>query len=181
MTEPHDSLVKRCSAGDARAWRELVDRYAGYVMAIGRASRLPEDVCEDVAQITFAALARHIASVRDDRAIASWLQTTATRESWKAARRRRREAPADMTDVATDEDPTRLEDVEAHQRLREAMGEMGGRCRDLLRALYYRTDEADYARIASDLGIPVGSIGPTRRRCLEKLARLLSGAEDDAS
>jgi len=170
-----DSLVGRCAAGDELAWRTIVDRFAGYVQAIGRAHRLPDDVIDDVVQNTFAALARRIDSLVDDAVLPSWLQATATRECWRRSRRLRRdrsggaEEAVERLNVSHDD----LERAEEHARLRIALGELGERCRDLLQALYLDAGEPSYEVIAMRLGIPIGSIGPQRRRCLDRLLQRL--------
>jgi RNA polymerase sigma factor (sigma-70 family) len=169
MSDPA-SLVQRCAGGDQRAWRELVDRYAGFVAAIARAHRLREDLSEEVVQATFAALARRIGTIADDRALSAWLRTTAVREAWrvgKSARRHRTaEHPGDLP-AAQESDP--LIRIEDHQRLRNALESLGGRCRELLSALALAPEKRSYETVATELGIPIGSIGPTRRRCLAKL------------
>jgi RNA polymerase sigma factor (sigma-70 family) len=174
MTQPPDastqSLVDRCSRGDQAAWRSLVDRYAGVVYAVARRHRLPPDLCDDVAQATFTALARGIGSLQASEALTAWLTTTAKRECWRIARRREDRFTPEPHAVSSD---TALESLERHQRLREALDAIGDRCRDLLRALFFETDRPDYALIADRLAIPVGSIGPTRARCLAKLAGIL--------
>jgi RNA polymerase sigma factor (sigma-70 family) len=174
---PHDSLILLCRAGDERAWRRLVDSYAGLVYAIARASRLPDDVCDDVAQATFAALSSNIHRLSDDRVLASWLRTTASRFCWRASKRVRsaRALPAAHEPASTPDDPT-LDRLEMHLRVRIALDELGGRCKELLTALYLAPDGAAYEQIGERLGMPHGSIGPTRRRCLAKLAELLGAA-----
>lgn len=187
--DPVPDLVTRCRAGDERAWRALVDRYAGMVVAIGRASGLTAEGAEDLTQAVFGAFARSLGAIESDGAVGAWLRTTATREAWRMARRERRWIKVDR---AAGEEHTRgespepigfaaqLEQVETHQRLRHALAELGGRCRDLLQALYFGPDRGAYERVEAALGMPHGSIGPTRRRCMEKLAALFRGDGTDA-
>lgn len=168
------SLLERCAAGDQSAWRHIVKTYAGVVYAIARAHGLSGEACDDVAQACFAALATHVGRIADDRAIAAWLRTTATREAWRTVRQQRRAATAPLMqepDGSTLEQ--RMEAIEQHRLLREALEELGGRCRDLLRLLYFGPEHNAYERVESELGLPHGSIGPTRRRCLDKLARIM--------
>ncbi len=169
------SLVERCREGDQVAWRLLVDRYAGFAFAIARAHHLPEDACEDVVQTCFASLARHLPDLQEDRGLVAWIRTTVTRECWRTARRMRRapNLPAGREpQVQAESDPA--ERMEMHQRLRLAMEDVGERCRELLSALYFSGSGSDYDGIAARLGIPRGSLGPTRARCLQKLAEMLS-------
>lgn len=173
------SLLHRCQQGDPSAWRRLVDDYAGLVYAVARAHRLDEPTCDDVAQSVFAALAANIARITDERALPAWLRTTATRESWRVARRLRRGAPslqdADDAPAPPDADTAAaLDRVDEHHRLRQALRDLGGRCEQLLRILFLSGESIDYDRISAVLGLPRGSIGPTRQRCLRKLLALFA-------
>lgn len=174
-----NSLLERCRAGDERAWRVLVDRYAGMVVGVGRACGLSDEASEDLAQGVFATLSRRIGTIESERAIGSWLKTTAAREAWRMARRERRTPMRSAESVVSGIGGTEpggaeaVERVELHHRLRTALEILGGRCRDLLRVLYFGPEEGAYERAASELGMPHGSIGPTRRRCLEKLGALM--------
>lgn len=173
-----DNLIERCRGGDDRAWRTLVDRYAGMVMAVGRACGLTTEASEDLAQSVFATLSRRINAIESDRAVGAWLKTTAAREAWRLAKRDRRgragETLRDEGEPGSETDAAEaVGRIELHQRLRAALEELGGRCRDLLRALYFGSEAGAYDRAAADLGMPHGSIGPTRRRCLEKLGVLM--------
>lgn len=173
---PPDDLLERCLAGDQAAWSALVDRYAGLVYAIARAHRLDEPACDDVAQAVFAALVRRLPELREPRALPGWISTSAQRECWRVRARTRREPVGTPADDGSPVQPApdRLEAIEQAQRVREALDELGGRCRDLLVALYMTgTAEPDYPALSRQLGMPVGSIGPTRARCLAKLARIL--------
>lgn len=173
--ENDDSLIHRCARGDERAWRSLVSRYAGLVYAIAREHGLPEDACDDVAQTVFAALAAAVGSLSDDRVIASWLRTATARECWRMVRIRKRTANSADPELhaAAPLDPQRLADLEAHQRVRDALDDLGGRCRELLLLLFFGPADTAYDRVEHDLSMPRGSIGPTRRRCLAKLAEIL--------
>lgn len=177
VSEDASDLVTKCARGDAAAWERLVREYSGLVFAVARAAGLPHDACEDVAQATFAALSRTIANVRDAKALPAWLTVTARREAIRvrrqAARRRYVADHAIASDLAAPTDDVDVSRLEAHQRLRVAMEELDPRCRDLLRALYFQATPSSYQRISENLGIPLGSIGPTRVRCLAKLSALL--------
>jgi RNA polymerase sigma factor (sigma-70 family) len=164
-------LLDRCRRNEAGAWAALIDRYAGLVYAIARSHRLDEATCDDVVQVVFATLHRKLESIREPDALPGWIKTSTLRECWRVARTRPSvetvvERPATL-DAAT------LERLEAAQRVREGLDELGGRCRDLLHRLFLSGAESEYQQVAADLGIPVGSIGPTRRRCLEKLGKIL--------
>lgn len=178
MDEGPGLLLERCRGGDQAAWGVLVREYGGLVFAVARRCGLAEDACEDVAQITFASLASHLGSLREPAALPGWLATTARRE---AIRRSKADGPRQGSlitiEPASDDRPPSIEDLEDHQRLRSALERLGDRCRKLLRALYFEASTPDYRGIADRLGMPVGSIGPTRQRCLAKLAELYGGMD----
>ncbi|MFN7021246.1 MAG: RNA polymerase sigma factor [Phycisphaerales bacterium] len=169
-----EDLLERCRLGDRAAWNVLVERFSGLVYAIARAHGFDEPTCDDVAQTVFAALARGLHGIKNGQALPGWISTTAKRECWRVAalaRRSRTLARAEVTD--SDGIEERLEAVERAQRVREALRELGGRCEQLLRALFLADGEPDYQAVSKRLGMPIGSIGPTRIRCLAKLANLL--------
>lgn len=170
----HDlQLIERCVGGDARAWTELVGRFAGLVFAVARRHGLREDQCEDVAQSVFSSLARRIDRLRDPGALPKWLITSATRESWRVDRVARRAARSMVEDTTIAPSDESLQRLELAHRVRVALDDLGGRCRDLLLALFVETSEPNYQQISERLGIAVGSIGPTRARCIAKLVELL--------
>jgi RNA polymerase sigma factor (sigma-70 family) len=186
MSDPDP--LERCRRGDQRAWSALIERHAGLVYAIARAHRLGDADADDLAQHCFAALAASIHHIADERAIPAWLRTTATRECWRivrAARRRTRTARA-AADTSPDHNPAPppehlLDTLEQHAQLRIALDQLGDRCRQLLLALARSTAGSAYDRIADELGIPRGSIGPTRRRCLERLAQHMAEKPDQTT
>ena len=169
-----DRLLERSRRGDADAWGTLVERLQALVYSVPRRYRLGEDDAADVFAVTFAALHRNLDRIESGRALPRWLATTAARESLRL----RRLAERTTSEVALDE-IVAGEDADAEReavraddahRVRTAMARMASRCRDLLSALY-SDDDAAYVDVAARLGIPVGAIGPTRARCLEKLRK----------
>lgn len=179
------ALIERCLKRDEGAWRDLVEKYKRLVYSIPRGYRLSDSACDDVFQSVFSLLYQNLGSLRDTRTLAKWLMTTTQRECWRAARSSARAAshlanlPAPevpSSDPAADE----LERWERRVAVQQALTRLGGPCERLLRALFTVTESANYSDIASSLGIPTGSIGPTRARCLAKLAALLSEAADEA-
>jgi len=181
----HDTqLLERCRAGDAAAWDVLVLRYRRLVWSAIVGENLRDEAAEDVFQLVFTSLFEHLGSVRDDEALPSWLLTTTKRHCWRTINRIRTERAQSLsldTGVAQAVDP---EDEQAdssaigalaeRQLVRDALERLGGKCRELLEALFGAAGEPNYALISAKLGIRVGSIGPTRARCLEKLAGVLS-------
>jgi RNA polymerase sigma factor (sigma-70 family) len=173
--DPRD-IVERCRRGDARAWDEFVDRYQRLVWSVARSCRLPAEDCDDVTQTVLLSALRHLEELRDPERVTSWLLTSAHRESWRVARARSR--PVDLVgDFASlaEPSPERAADLESMHAVREALERLGEPCRSLLTALF-REDSPSYPRISAELGMPVGSIGPTRARCLGKLRELLAKA-----
>lgn len=175
----HDvaQLIEQCCAGDQTAWARLVDSLAGYVFAIARRHGLREDQCEDVAQTVFSTLARRIHQIRQSAALQGWLATTTKRECWRVLKTAHRAAQAAKSsdrepsmESGSDEPLLRLE---AAQSVRIALERIGHKCRVLIEELFLRASTPDYSAIAARLSIPIGSIGPTRNRCLAKLAELL--------
>jgi RNA polymerase sigma factor (sigma-70 family) len=173
-----ERLVRECLEGDPRAWEALVRRHERLVYAVARSFRLPESDQADVFQDVFAALVKGLPRLRDARALTRWLSRTTERIAYAAALRVRRahalspaverealEAlPVDGRDVESD-----IEALEEQALVRLAIGSLAPRCRDLLHALYYADPPESYARIAKRLGMPVGSLGPTRARCFDRM------------
>jgi RNA polymerase sigma factor (sigma-70 family) len=170
-------LVIRARNGDRQAWDELVDRYATLVWSICRRHRLEAADAQDAAQTVWLNLVDHLDSLRDPAALGGWLATTTRRECGRilrAARRPGNAACALAAETIPDEHARAAEQdllaAERHAALREAFGQLPPGCQRLL-ALLTADPPVPYAEISATLGIPVGSIGPTRRRCLDKLRR----------
>ncbi len=180
MADDRRELVARCARGDPAAWETLVREFSGLVFAVARSTGLPRESCEDVAQATFAALAKSITTINDAKALPAWLTITARREAVRvrraAARGSASAIPGDVADEPSDAAET-LARIERHHHLRDAMAVLDPRCRSLIDALYFRSPPAAYQAVSDSLGIPIGSIGPTRLRCLAKLAELMRDRE----
>lgn len=180
-------LVARCLDGDERAWTALVRRYQPLVYAVARSFRLSDEDLGDVFQEVFTALVRGLPRLRDARALCRWLSSTTERVAFALALRRRRETARaggglDSTRPLADPGPpigADLEALEERMLVRIALGHLGARCQELLNALYAEATEP-YRVIAQRLGMPVGSIGPTRARCLERLREALEDLESRA-
>lgn len=162
-------LVAHAAAGDAAAWRALVDRYRGVVWAVARAHRLPDCDAADVSQATWLNLAQHLHRLRDPDRVAAWLVTTARRESLRVLAVRRREPPLDLSTVELTVDEP---DVDGADVLWRALRGLPERCRALLRLIAF-TPDLSYAQAARALGIPASSVGQTKGRCLAVLRRRL--------
>ncbi len=178
--DPHVvALVTRASGGDQDAWFEIVDRYAPLVYTICTRYRLRNHDIEDVAQNVWLLLVEQLGKLREPAALPGWLATTTARECLRvvtAANKAERlgtgldDSVLFVDDVAIDEE---ILMAEQNAALRVAFAELPARCQQLLSMLISDPPHS-YAKIHAELGIPVGSIGPQRARCLERLRR--SGA-----
>jgi RNA polymerase sigma factor (sigma-70 family) len=168
------SLLHACQKGDPTAWRSLLDRYERLVYSIPLNFGLSRSDADDVAQATFAALIRSLDTIADEDRLGAWLATVARRQTWRLVERRRREPATDsqLFGLIATED-TAIDQTETLQWVHQGLTEMEPRCRDLLTALYFSADTPSYGDVATEFGIPVGSIGPTRARCLDKLRTIL--------
>jgi RNA polymerase sigma factor (sigma-70 family) len=167
-------LVSRARAGDKQAWDTLVERYAPLIWSICRRYGLADADAEDVCQIVWLHLVDQLGRIREPAALPGWLATT-TR--WECARVLHARAPYDAGQATDAEDiadgrlaaiEEELLATERHAALREALTELPPFSQRLL-ALLIEDPPVPYAEISARLGVPVGSIGPSRRRCLDKL------------
>lgn len=173
-------LVADAGRGDQRAWRELVDRFSKLVWSVARSHRLDHADAADVCQTTWLRLAEHLHTLRDPARLPGWLATTARRESLRVIAGRRRETPDPMPGEP-DPDPgygpeTLVLIDDRDTRLWQAFDGLSERCRQLLKILS-SAPEMSYSDVGSVLGIPIGSIGPTRGRCLDILRRRLVASD----
>ena len=174
-------LVAAAGDGDQAAWDALVDRFAGLVWSIARGHRLSQADAGDVVQTTWLRLVEHLDRIREPERLGSWLATTARNESLAVIRRGARSRPVEDVglDDTDDDAPAVDEGLLTHERDRalwQALGRIGDRCRTLLRVLMAEPPPS-YADVSAALDMPIGSIGPTRQRCLEKLRAQFSTHE----
>ena len=171
-------LILACKRGERRAWDRLVGKYERLVFSIPRSYGLPREDAADVSQLTFTILIQSLDSLTEDSNLKAWLATVARRHTWRAMEKGRRERPGRDDDLAEipwllgDEKPSEL--WELVDWLDRGLSEISEPCRKLLKALYLDEGEPSYAEISERLEMPVGSIGPTRARCLQRL-RLAMG------
>jgi RNA polymerase sigma factor (sigma-70 family) len=170
-------LVHAAAGGSQDAFDQLVERYAGLVWSVVRAYRLGDDDAQDVFQTTWLRLVEHLDRIREPRALGGWLATTARHESLRLLRQTHRTRPVtdaqlDRPDTGVDGSELTVLDADRDRALWLAFSTLEDRCRQLLRVLI--ADPApSYEEVGAALEMPVGSIGPTRRRCLEHLRRSL--------
>lgn len=184
--EPSDAvLLAACRQGDEAAWVALVTRYQRLIYSIARKAGLDEELAADTLQRVFAALIEHLDDIEQPALVGAWLVRTARREAWRL-KRIERGAPLAVGELLeefeqiVDTEPLPddvIQRLEEQHRVRAALAALDERCRTLLTQLYYQTEQLTYAEIAARSGVPVGSIGPSRARCLEKLRRLLEQDE----
>ncbi|MFN3331992.1 MAG: RNA polymerase sigma factor [Caldilinea sp.] len=179
------ALVHACRRGDATAWETLVNRYQRLIYAIPRRAGLDDDACADVFQRTFALLVEHLDRITQPERVRAWLVTTARRETQRLSLKAIRTQPL-VTEGHEEEietpavllDPSPLPDevvaeLEDQHLVRTALAKLDERCRQLLTLLFYRPEPMSYEQVAASVGVSIGSIGPTRARCLQKLEKLL--------
>ena len=170
------ALVRAAGDGDQAAWTALVDRFSGLVWAVARAHRLSQADAGDVCQTTWLRLVEHLGSIREPARVGAWLSATARHECLRTLRKAGRAVPTELDDdqLADPHDDLGPElddrlDVAPHEKaLWKAFERLPERGQALLRVLM--ADPApSYAEAAAALDMPIGSLGPTRARCLERL------------
>lgn len=172
-------LWDRVRQGDERAWRELVDRNNAIVWGAARAYSSNTADAEDVYQATWLLLAENMHRLREPAALPGWLATTARRESLRVIRARRRESPVgvDATILGSADHVEGPENAvlrsAASSRMWQAFAQLSQRCQQLLRVVAV-APEASYAQVSEALGLPRGSIGPKKSRCLAALRQRMT-------
>jgi RNA polymerase sigma factor (sigma-70 family) len=171
------SMVSAARQGSEDALGQIVIELSPLLWQVARAAGLSSSDAEDVLQTVWMRLVAHLDDIHDSAALTGWLVTTTKREAWRVSAAGRRQLPADqelLTEVA-DQGPGSEEQViidDQRRALWVAIGRLPARCQELLRIIAF-APRPDYAAVAAALGMPIGSIGPTRGRCLAKLRTLL--------
>jgi RNA polymerase sigma factor (sigma-70 family) len=180
MPDTERDLIRACRSGDAAAWEDLLNRYERLVFSIPLNYGLAAEDAADIAQITFTILLQSLDHLPDDLRLPGWLATVARRHTWRLMSRRRREAVNPQGDIAQDERfggvADERERLELLEWLNHGLSLLDQRCSQLLMALYFDSQQPSYAQVAERLHMPVGSIGPTRARCLEQMKKHLERA-----
>ena len=175
--EARRRLLEEAREGRPGAWERLVDHYAQLVWSVPRRLGLSRADVEDVAQTTWIALYEHVGFIQSPEALPAWILITARRESRRLLRRQGTGEPgrrsADEPEASQDLPPEILARLERIQAVRDAVAELDPRCRRLLELLHLEPGERTYRDVAQALGIPTGSVGPIRIRCLARLAEIL--------
>lgn len=187
------ALVARCSSGDATAWPLLVRRYQRLVYAVVRRAGLDDHTAADVFQTTFSRLLEHMPRLQQPERLQAWIVTTAKREALRMRAVSMRtvsmtrgdddtadaieDTHADMAPLAEDA----LDRLQQLDLMRRSLDALDARCRDLLLLVFIDDeDRLPYDEVGRRLNMPVGSIGPTRSRCLGKLRGLVEGRSKNA-
>lgn len=176
-------LIERCRRGSSGAWYQVLNRYERLVYSIPLRYGLSRDDAADIMQLTFTALIQNIDNLAEGSRLDAWLSTVARRNTWRLLKGKRREiARGHIEDYSLTEsavllgknDACSIEHWELTAWLDEGLSQIGESCRELLLALYFEPERSSYAEVAKRLNRPLGSIGPTRARCLKRLKQVLS-------
>ena len=189
-TESDAALVGRCRHGEAAAWGLLVQRYQRLVYAVAMRTGMDEHGAADIFQTVFSRLLEHLPKLAQPDRLQAWIVTTAKREALRVrhvGQRTLSMSRADdeegdglgLEDSLADDAPLAeeaLSDLQQQHLLRLGLDRLDERCRELLLLLFRDDDDhVGYDEVARRLAMPVGSIGPTRTRCLGKLRVLMQG------
>jgi RNA polymerase sigma factor (sigma-70 family) len=172
-------LILDCRNGDLGAWQRLLDRYERLVFSVPRRYGLSREDAADITQLTFTILFQSMDTLSEDSTLGAWLTTVARRHTWRRLDRKRREeagwyGSSSEKILLADTDTEDVERWELTEWLNYGLSLVGKSCRDLLSALYLDPKQPSYAEVAGRLDMAVGSVGPTRIRCLKRLRRILS-------
>ena len=173
-TRPDAQLVQACRAGDEDAWSELVQRYAPLILSVPRRYGLKAAQSEDVFAEVCLALVKSLPSLRDPAALPAWLIRTASRATWETARKAKLTTNPELPPLTGSAPPVDfVEALEEEHLVRQSLAHLSERCRKLLTQLYFTEPAPDYDALAVTMGMPRGSLGPTRRRCLDRMRKWL--------
>jgi RNA polymerase sigma factor (sigma-70 family) len=171
------ALLERAQGGDRVALEEIVARLMPLVWNVARAQNLDHETASDVAQTVWLTLLQHIGDIRTSRALASWLVTVTRREARRVRAAQRRCDPVEQQELDRGDPTVDIEsavtDSEQYRSLWRNLRRLSPRCQELLRIVAF-TDRPCYAAVSEALGMPKGSIGPIRGRCLSRLRTLLT-------
>jgi RNA polymerase sigma factor (sigma-70 family) len=175
---PDATLVKQCLSGREEAWSQLIDKYKALIYSIPVKYGLPPQEAADVFQSTCMELLMRLRELRDPRALPKWLIQVAHHKCyhWKKQQQRlvsrdgEEEFPEPEVPPVAEEF---IKQAQEEQMLREAMANLGPRCRRLVEMLFFESPSRPYTEVASELNLAVGSIGLTRQKCIESLRKQL--------
>jgi RNA polymerase sigma factor (sigma-70 family) len=172
-------LILDCRNGDLGAWQRLLERYERLVFSVPRRYGLSREDAADITQLTFTILFQSIDTLSEDSTLGAWLTTVARRHTWRRLNRKHREEAgwSDRSNqnilMSMNTGTGDIERWELTEWLDHGLSLLGKPCQDLLSALYLDPKQPSYAEVAARLGMAVGSVGPTRIRCLKRLRQVL--------
>lgn len=170
-----EELIQACLEGDEQAWELLVQRYARLIYTIPLRFGFSQAVADEIFQEVCLTLLEKLDTLRDHTRLDSWLMTVTRRACIRRWRRKVEFVELEPHHMGAETANLPEDDLiwrEEQLLVREALSRLNQRCRELLTALFFQDPPPTYQEIADRLGLPVGSIGPTRIRCLEKLRRV---------
>jgi RNA polymerase sigma factor (sigma-70 family) len=170
-------LLQSARSGRRESLNQIVIELSPLLWQVARAQGLDREAAEDVIQCTWLSLLRHLDQIHSPLALTAWLVTSTKREAWRARAARRAEQPLDRNEMTDTVDTQPLPEdrvllAERQRAVWQAVQRLPQRCQELLRVVAF-SHRPDYDAVATALGMPRGSIGPTRGRCLAKLRTLL--------
>jgi RNA polymerase sigma factor (sigma-70 family) len=164
-------LVDGCLKGDQQSWESLIRKYQNLIYSVPINYRFSVQDAADVFQSVCVILLKNLKTLRSVETLSAWIYVTTRRQCWKMAKKTRMEV--ELVDFEQQAEEPVAEKLVLQRQVRGGLSQLSEKCRDLLKALYYSDPPLSYEEITRDLGIPYGSIGPTRARCLERLQKVL--------
>jgi len=172
---PDADLIESCLKGNQDAWEAIIRRYQNLIYSVPIRYHFSSQDAADVFQHVCVILLEKLKTLRNTDTLSSWLYITTKRQCWKISKKRKMEIEfQEKPDEMIEADGENL--VLQHQ-VKAGVDQLSEKCRNLIFALYYADPPFSYDQITEKLGIPFGSIGPTRARCLEKLRKILRGRD----
>lgn len=179
------TLIQACRRGDAHAWEAVLDKYERLVYSIALNYGLHADDAADIAQLTFTILLQSLDVFDENVHLGGWLATVSRRHIWRLIDRHRREGSylshddnqAVVSQLPDNTGTLPFQQWETIEWLNMGLTALDEKCRQLLLLLYFGKEQPSYQDIAAQLNLPVGSIGPTRARCLVRLRKLLQNSD----
>ena len=182
MNRSDAELIQACLDKDETAWKELVERYGRLVYSIPLRYGLTPADADDVFQNVFTIVLRRLSSLRNQASLTAWLITITQRESQRLGKGIQPHDELDETlEDASTPPPDQVQLWERQHLVHQTLNQLDPRCRELLTALFLETATVSYEKIAKRLGIPLGSIGPTRARCFKKLESIMTSMGIDGN
>lgn len=168
-------LIERCLNGEQDAWEAIIRRYQNLIYSVPIRYHFSSQDAADVFQHVCVILLEKLKTLRNSETLSSWLYITTKRQCWKIAKKKKMET--ELQETSEEISDSNSENLVLQHQIKTGVDQLSEKCRDLIFALYYAEPPFSYEQITEKLGIPFGSIGPTRARCLEKLRKILSGKD----